>query len=101
MDAAWYTIVDRSGIHRWPAVPLELAFNLLMAGFALMCWRRQRFQGQLFHVYLMAYGIFRFAHEYFRDTPRLVDGISGYQLLAVCIFLLAVVRYIQRAREYM
>ena len=98
MDAAWYTLADRAGMHRWPAVPLEFAFNLLMAGFALVCWRRHHFQGQLFHVYLMSYGLFRFAHEYFRDTPRLVGGISGYQRLAVCIFLLGLLRYIQRAR---
>jgi phosphatidylglycerol:prolipoprotein diacylglycerol transferase len=98
METAWYTLADRAGVTRWPAVPLEFAFNLLMAGFALVCWRRQRFQGQLFHVYLIVYGIFRFAHEYFRDTPRLVDGLSGYHLLAMGIFLLGVVRFVQRAR---
>jgi prolipoprotein diacylglyceryltransferase len=46
----------------------------------------------------MFYGIFRFAHECFRDTPRLVGGLSGYHLLAMGILLLGLVRYVQRAR---
>jgi phosphatidylglycerol:prolipoprotein diacylglycerol transferase len=98
MAPAWYTLADRSGMERWPAVPLEFAFNLVMAGFALACSRLGRFQGQLFHLYLMFYGIFRFAHECFRDTPRLVGGLSGYHLLAMGILLLGLVRYVQRAR---
>lgn len=98
MSPAWYTLADRNGIVRWPAVPLELAFNLGFAGFALLCWRRCYFSGQLFHLYLMAYGVFRFAHEFQRDTPRMLGSLSGYHLMALAIALLGLVRYVQRAR---
>ncbi len=70
----------------------------VIAPLGLAPGRVHRLQGQFFHVYLIVYGLFRFAHEYFRDTPRLVDGISGYHLLAMGIFLLGLVRYVQRAR---
>lgn len=98
MARAWYTLADSAGVDRWPAVPLELAFNLALAGFALLCWRKHWLSGQLFHVYLMAYGLFRFGHEFFRDTPRLLGPLSGYHLLALAIALLGFFRYVQRAR---
>lgn len=97
-DPAWYTLTDRAGIVRWPAVPVELAFNGIVAASAIVCWRRGALRGQLFHVYLMAYGVFRFSHEFLRDTPRIVGPISGYQIVALGILALGVVRYVQRAR---
>lgn len=97
MAPAWYTLADASGVERWPAVPLELGFNLVLAGFALLCWRKHRFSGQLFHIYLVAYGLFRFGHEFFRDTPRMIGSLSGYHLLALAITLLGLLRYLQRS----
>ncbi|NDH30271.1 MAG: hypothetical protein EBX72_07290, partial [Betaproteobacteria bacterium] len=49
---------------RWPAVPLEIAFNLAILTIFLFVRQRRLLPGQLFHVYLMAYGVFRFAHEF-------------------------------------
>lgn len=97
-DPAWYTLVDRAGFHRWPAVPVELGFNALLATLALFCWRRGYGGGQLFHIYLISYGIFRFIHEFFRDTPELVGPLSGYHIVAAGIALLGGLRFIQRAR---
>ena len=99
MEPAWYTLADRAGISRWPAVPVELSFNLVLAGFALIGWRRRLCSGQLFHLYLIGYGVFRFAHEFNRDTPRMVVGLSGYHLLALAIALFGLLRYVQRARS--
>lgn len=96
MDAAWYTMVDAEGVHRWPAVPVEFGFNAVMAVFAGVCMARGIFKNQLFHVYLIAYGAFRLAHEFLRDTPPLVMSISGYQLAAVALILLGGIRYYQR-----
>lgn len=84
-EPAWYTVKDAAGVPRWPAVPLELGFNaaaLLILGF--LRWRGVG-RGQLFHVYLIAYGIFRFAHEFLRDTPRLIGPLSGYALAALAV----------------
>ena len=99
MHASWFTLADSEGLHRWHAVPAEFLFNLIMLGFAWACIHRRWFKNQVFHVYLMAYGTFRFSHEFLRDTPDLLGPISGYHVAALAILVLGVVRYAQRARE--
>ncbi|NUM54933.1 MAG: prolipoprotein diacylglyceryl transferase [Candidatus Hydrogenedentes bacterium] len=97
MDRHWYTLSDAHGIDRWPAVPIEFTFNLAMFVVALTLYRRRAFNGQLFHIYLIAYGAFRFAHEFARDIPPLIGPITGYQVASLAILVLGVVRYRQRA----
>jgi phosphatidylglycerol:prolipoprotein diacylglycerol transferase len=93
---AWYTIRDPFGQARWPAVPVEMGFNLLCA--ALFWWMRRKglLPGQHFHIYLMAYGLFRFGHEFLRDTPRLPGGLTGYQVAAAGCALLGLAGFIWR-----
>ena len=98
-DPAWWTIADAHGTPRWPSVQVELAFNVLFFVFALICWRRRAFEGQIFHVYLIAYGLFRFGHEFLRDTPTIVGTISGYQIAALGVLALGTVRYWQRSQS--
>jgi phosphatidylglycerol:prolipoprotein diacylglycerol transferase len=79
----WFTLRDVAGMERWPAVPVEILFNVGVIAVFLVLRRLGRCRGQLFHLYLIAYGLFRFAHEIVRDTPRVVGPISGYQLIAL------------------
>jgi phosphatidylglycerol:prolipoprotein diacylglycerol transferase len=93
---AWWTIRDAHGIARWPAVPMEIAFNLAaLAAFALLR-RRQWLRGQHFHLYLIAYGLFRFGHEFLRATPRVAGEISGYQFAALAVAGLGIVGFVRR-----
>jgi phosphatidylglycerol:prolipoprotein diacylglycerol transferase len=95
--ASWFTMDDSLGQPRWPAVPVEILFN---AGCALVfwSWRRNRIlPGQHFHIYLMAYGGFRFFHEFARATPVIAGPFSGYQLWAAALFVFGFVRFRQRA----
>lgn len=94
----WWTLTDREGHSRWPAVPVEIGFNLIMAGSFLIMRRARLLPGQHFHVYLMAYGAFRFAHEFARDTPRILLGLSGYQIAALGCVALGWGGYVQRER---
>lgn len=87
-EPAWYTMKDANGTPRWPAVPAEIAFNALaIVGFYFLR-RAHKLAGQHFHLYLMAYGAFRFVHEFLRDTPRVVGPLSGYQIAALAVFVL-------------
>ena len=105
-EAAW-SLRDARGIARWPAVPLEFAFNLAFLAWAAWQLRRRErivasgasLHGQLFHVYLMAYGGFRFAHEFLRDTPRWVGPFSGYHVLSLALLALGTAAFIQRAAQ--
>ncbi len=95
---AWYARSDAHAQTRWPVVPLEIAFHVTCAGAALVLQGLGRFEGQRFHLYLVAYGLFRFTTEFVRDTQRIAGPFSGYHLAAAALFALGVVRFHQRQR---
>ena len=97
-EPGWFTVRDAVGVVRWPAVPVEILFNLLVL-IVFFCLRGARhFRGQLFHLYLIAYGLFRFVHEFVRDTPRVAGPISGYQFIALGVAGFGVAAFWRRQR---
>lgn len=95
---AWYTIRDIEGVARWPSVPVEMLFNALALGAFFILRRKKILAGQHFHLYLIAYGLFRFAHEFMRDTPRVFAGLSGYQVAALAVAALGAIGFERRRR---
>ena len=83
---------------RWPAAEVELGFNVVMLGVILGLRARGVWAGQLFHLYLIAYGLFRVGHEFLRDTPRVAAGFTGYQALALAAVVLGAWGWHRRAR---
>jgi phosphatidylglycerol:prolipoprotein diacylglycerol transferase len=83
----WWTLRDVNGVPRWPSVPLELGFNVLAALTFFFLRKKRILTGQHFHLYLIGYGAFRFAHEFFRATPKLAFGFSGYQIAAAILVI--------------
>ncbi len=96
---SFWSLPDSRGIHRWPAVPVELVFTGFCWVLLLVLRKQGRFRNQLFHLFLIAYGIFRMVHETLRDTPRVAGGFSGYQWVALAMTGLAAVAYVRRARS--
>lgn len=83
---------------KWPAVQVELGFQVA-ALLALWVMRRKQWcEGQHFHFYLIGYGLFRFAHEFMRDTPKPFAGLSGYQIIALATAVAAVIAARRRDR---
>ncbi|MEW6161229.1 MAG: prolipoprotein diacylglyceryl transferase family protein [Verrucomicrobiota bacterium] len=97
-DPAWYTMLDAEGKNRWPAVPMEIGFNLLFLILAAALRVRGTFPGQHFHFYLISYGLFRFGHEFMRATPATFGAFSGYQIAALAVAALGTVRFWQRRK---
>jgi phosphatidylglycerol:prolipoprotein diacylglycerol transferase len=95
---AWWTMRDAHGVERWPAVPVEILFNLFAIVVFLVMRRRQWLPGQHFHLYLIGYGLFRFGHEFLRATPRVVGGATGYQIAALAVAVLGTVGFVRRRR---
>jgi phosphatidylglycerol:prolipoprotein diacylglycerol transferase len=91
-------VSDRTGQDRWPAVPLEIAFNLLALVAFLALRKTKRLPGQHFHLYLIGYGGFRFFHEFLREEPRLVIGLTGYQIASLAVLALGVIGFLSRKR---
>ncbi|MDB6053283.1 MAG: hypothetical protein JWN25_806 [Verrucomicrobiales bacterium] len=79
-ESTSFSMTDKKGVSRWPAVPVEIIFNLLILGVLAALRHRRILPFQHFHLYLVAYGVFRFFHEFLRDTPRILVGLSGYQI---------------------
>lgn len=98
-EASWFTMNDAAGVARWPSALVELLFNVMMFGVVLLLRSRRILPGQYFHIYLIAYGVFRFAHEFLRDTPQVLGVFSGYQIAALCIIALGVWGFERRRRE--
>lgn len=96
--SSWFTMADQSGIARWPAALVELLFNAFMLMVALWLKQRRNLPGQHFHIYLIAYGCFRFFHEFLRDTPRLLGPLTGYQFVALAVAGLGIAGFARRAR---
>lgn len=81
---------------KWPAVEVEISFQVVALVGLLVLRARNLQAGQHFHLYLMAYGLFRFAHEFLRDTPKPFGGMSGYQLIALATACAAALAYRRR-----
>jgi phosphatidylglycerol:prolipoprotein diacylglycerol transferase len=96
---SWFTMNDAGGTARWPAAAVELLFNALMLGVILLLRRQKVLPGQHFHIYLMAYGVFRFFHEFLRDTPRILGPVSGYQIAALGVAILGAAGLFLRRRR--
>jgi phosphatidylglycerol:prolipoprotein diacylglycerol transferase len=96
---AWFTLRDRTGQDRWSAVPAEIAFNLVALTAILVLRKSKRLPRQHFHLYLIAYGIFRFFQEFLRDEPRVVLGLTGYQIASLAVMALGIAGFIRRQRN--
>jgi len=98
-EPAWYTMRDSLGASRWPAVPVEFAFNALAVILFFAMRRKRVLAGQHFHIYLIGYGLFRFAHEFMRETPRIFAGLTGYQLASLAVVALGATGFVRRRQE--
>lgn len=91
----WHALGVEEGT-RWPATTVELLFNAGFLLWALVARRKGWFPENRFHVYLIAYGAFRFLHEMLRDTVKIGSVFSGYQLVALALLMFGVWRFWQR-----
>lgn len=73
---------------RWPAPMVEGVFQLTMLVLLFELRRRGLLRDRLIFLYFAFYGLFRFLHEYMRDTPGMLLGISGYQIIALVLALI-------------
>lgn len=98
MPATWWTVADRQGVARWPSAQIELLFQLGMLALTLWLLKKPRWQGRVFFLYLACYGAFRLLHEAVRDTPKWHGWISGYQVLALVMLVIGLVKLVDARR---
>jgi phosphatidylglycerol:prolipoprotein diacylglycerol transferase len=86
-----WALADEHGVMRHPAQLYELFFQLAIGIVFVALLKRGRLKGRLFALYLVVYGLLRFATEFLRDTPRLDVGVSRYQILALVMIALGAI----------
>lgn len=88
-----------SGLAMHPSFLYEIVFHSL-AFLALWRYRdRLAIEGESFKLYLLAYGLFRFALEFVRGNPEMAFGMSGSQLFLIVTVPLLLVRTIRKWRS--
>lgn len=86
-------------LDRWPAAWVEIGFQIVFLAVSFSLRNRPRLKGQHFHLYMISYGLFRFFHEFLRDTPRYPGTIiSPYMLLALACVIAGTIGFVLRAR---
>jgi len=90
---------DQLGVMRWPSAQVELVFQLVMMALMLVLKTSSRFRDRLIFLYFIAYGLFRFIHEWMRDTPTLAWGLSGYQFVSLILAVLGFIMFQLRGKE--
>ena len=94
-----FTVTDSAGVARWPAVPAEILFNLVMIAALLPLRRTGTLPGQHFHIYLIAYGGFRFLNEFLREGPTIIGPFTGYQIAALAVAALGAIGFARRQNK--
>ncbi len=89
---------DAAGVLRWPAPAVEGAFQIVMLITFFVLQKRGLFRDRLFFIYLIAYGLFRFVHEFMRDTPKVWLGLSIYQFIALAMAALGFIMLRRRTK---
>ncbi len=98
-SAGVFAARDVQGIARWPAPFVEGAFQVIILAVILLLKRRGLLRDRLFFLYLAAYGVFRFLHEFMRDTPKIWLGLSGYQFISLAMTALGFVMLQRRTKS--
>jgi phosphatidylglycerol---prolipoprotein diacylglyceryl transferase len=92
-------IAYHDGVLRHPAQLYEALFQLLAGWTLLALWRRGILFGRLFALYLAAYGVFRFATEFIRDTAKPFAGFSAYQWMSLAMIVAGAAAIYWRTRS--
>ena len=82
LPVAWASQLRDYGLSAWPAPWVEIGFQLSFWLVSIATRNVPWLKGQQFYLYLISYGLFRTAHEYFRATVRYPGtDLSPYMIL--------------------
>lgn len=84
------------GVPLHPSFAYEIVFLLALAGFLMWLRPRVTVEGDVFKVFLIAYGVFRFFIEFIRGNEALLWGLSGSQVFLVLVSPLSVIWVVRR-----
>ncbi|MEM9827579.1 MAG: prolipoprotein diacylglyceryl transferase family protein [Planctomycetota bacterium] len=99
-DVAWAAVFPSvDSLPRHPAQIYESAFHLTAAGILVAAQRDGIAKGHLIKIYIVAYAVFRFFSEFYRDEPIVALNMTLYQGLAIFIATLFGIIWYRDARR--
>ncbi|WP_144395002.1 prolipoprotein diacylglyceryl transferase [Pleionea sediminis] len=87
------------GIERYPIALIEISFHLTIGAILIYLFRKKMFQGQIFALFMIAYGSFRFLSEFIRATDKAFLGYSAYQWFALILIITGILSFILRNKQ--
>jgi phosphatidylglycerol---prolipoprotein diacylglyceryl transferase len=94
----WLSVRYDDEVARYPAQLFEILFQLVTGFLFIWLVRRGALRGRVFALYMVLYGVFRFATEFLRETPKHAMGISVYQYLSVVMIAIGTFGIVLRSR---
>ncbi|NPA12949.1 MAG: prolipoprotein diacylglyceryl transferase [Aquificae bacterium] len=89
-----------SGIPLYPTQPAEAIGNFLIFVVLFLLYRKKKFDGQIFALYLILYGVERFLLEFWRGvTPPLPIGLNWNQIVSLSMVVVGVLIYLFRMKQ--
>ncbi|MDQ7056293.1 MAG: prolipoprotein diacylglyceryl transferase [Persephonella sp.] len=90
-----------AGIPLYPTQPAEAVGNFLIFLFLLFIYRKKRFDGQIFSLYLILYGLERFLLEFWRGvTPPIPHiGLTWNQIITLGMVAVGIIIYFYGYRK--
>ena len=68
---------------RWPTRELEIVFYIILLSFLIKIIKEGKNKGQVYLIYVIAYGIFRFVEEFFRESTAALGVFHKAHLWAL------------------
>lgn len=79
----------------WPTREAELVFFVVLFIYLWKCGRENRIPGQLFPIFMLSYGAFRFVNEFFRSTHYISTVLHLAHLWAALCVVVGVSIYLE------
>ncbi len=73
-----------------PTPLFEMGAGLLLFLFLWSIRKKTKYNGQLFYIYLVISGIFRFTVEFIRKNPKVIFGLSQAQLISLGMIVIGI-----------
>jgi phosphatidylglycerol:prolipoprotein diacylglycerol transferase len=92
--------VAPSGIPLYPTQPAEAIGNFIIFGILFLLFHKKKFDGQIFALYLILYGLERFLLEFWRGvTPPLpIINLTWNQIITLLMIVAGIVIFIYRSK---
>ncbi|HCF49291.1 MAG TPA: hypothetical protein DER60_03355, partial [Syntrophomonas sp.] len=88
------------GFSRYPTQLFSSALNLVLFAFLLWFYERRSFSGQVFILYLLGYGVYRFMIEFFRYSVIYIGPFTLGQIYTLGLLAVGLGLYYWRKRQY-